>query len=421
MSILNREAPMVKCDEAGRRGIMHMLVLSPCIDRACSLSPPLIDVAGNLRFATRLNFHAKSTGVNRNTHAGRKGGPSDNYLRKDISAEQDGQHLLSRQTQADDGNGAKVFGLPQRPGRLYKYSSQPSFDQNFCHIFPVAELTGIKRERSESDLDDMSSGSDSDSDVNSEDGRSLDGYDIVLHETLPSEHAFLRVRAALALFSYGKIVAWLASSRYDTPPDDRQSPRKYVKLAGQRHRSIRPRFAGYFHYSCPFYKRDPLKYKDCLLRHGLQSVEDVIRHLQRHHMQPAYCPICRQTFQMAMERDQHTRERKCVFRKFTDIEGITKSQVDRILKRDKIRLGEKRRWLRIWHTVFPDAQFHSSPYLDQGVELTVSMVQDQWTAHGMDLVLQFLQGCGLLGREWEDEEMAVRVLHGLIFDDLVRF
>lgn len=176
---------------------------------------------------------------------------------------------------------------------------------------------------------------------------------------------------------------------------------------------------GYFHLKCPYYVRNSAKYKRCLLQDDLQSVEAVIDHLCNHHMEPPCCAMCYRVFDKARDRDEHMSKRTCKVRDKIEIDGIDLYQKEKLSRRDRVYHGEKKRWYRIWRTVFPNTTLPHSPYLDRGVGLEVSMVRDYWAANGRDCVSQYLTRRGLLRHHRQDEERALAALAELALQDML--
>jgi hypothetical protein len=98
------------------------------------------------------------------------------------------------------------------------------------------------------------------------------------------------------------------------------------------------------------------------------------------------------------------------------IEGINFYQESKLKRRDKIHLGEAKRWRRIYATVFPNSDPPHSPYLDRGCGKAVSMARDYWRANGRHYVCQFLER----GEEDESDRAAEDALCGLTQEDMVR-
>ncbi|KAF4981143.1 hypothetical protein FDECE_17741 [Fusarium decemcellulare] len=278
----------------------------------------------------------------------------------------------------------------------------------------------------EAEWPELSSGiSDSDSD---------DGHDAAREYILPRNHQFQAQRPQLRRLTTQRFNRWRTGVKYTPPPDDRLPPRKRLKTSHWHSDSPRVEeeedvsdeelvvvsgpttSKGFFHLACPYCISNPEKHQRCLRIDDLQSIEGLINHLVRHHSKPPYCPICSETFDTIIHRDDHILENKCELRDPIPIEGINLDQRSWLSSRDKYYLGEKRRWRRIWSTVFPGSEPPRSPYLDQGCGLAVSMARDFWDMYGQQCVLEFLESRDLLD---EDDERAHDALCKLALEDLL--
>ncbi|KAJ4327147.1 hypothetical protein N0V84_002409 [Fusarium piperis] len=331
-----------------------------------------------------------------------------------------------------------MYQIPYRPvSALPRESSIPS---------PPANSAGIKRERSgqprtlpqhqrfyssewsssEDELDSSSSSSDSDSDDSSCTQGKHGWRGAVPTYVLPQNHRFQDIRPELAQSILDSLERWMRTTPYVSPPDDRLPPRKRLRTSHWHEGEdsddgfvvVEPP-AGYFHLACPFYVANPAKYQDCLLHHDLQSNEDVIRHIWRNHMKPPYCPICSRTFDSLSGRDSHILERKCELRDLQPIDGINFYQKSKLKRRDRVYLGEAKRWRRIHATVLPNSERSPCPYLDRGCGKAVSMARDYWAAKGRRSVSRFLESRRLIGED-EDEEDAQDALCKLALEDVLR-
>ena len=116
-------------------------------------------------------------------------------------------------------------------------------------------------------------------------------------------------------------------------------------------------------FGCPFYKREPIRHRDCLFRYLYSTKTNYVKqHLRRHHLQPLHCPVCGDQFESPVRRDSHIRTALCSPRQFTS-EGINLSQeeaIERIPRND----APEERWFKIWDIIFPDAPRPQSPYVE---------------------------------------------------------
>ncbi|KAH7248374.1 hypothetical protein B0J15DRAFT_562726 [Fusarium solani] len=255
--------------------------------------------------------------------------------------------------------------------------------------------SSLYRYSSEDGPDNISSTSGSDSDDSSCSDSEHSSPDAAQECVLPHDHRFQSLRSELVKSALYSLDAWMESTRYASPPD------------------------GYFHLACPFYIYNLARYQQCLLQFDLRSIEDVIRHLRRHHMKPPYCPCCSQTFDTLSSRDSHILEKTCELLDPQPIEGINFYQESKLKRRDKIYLGEAKRWRRIYDTAFPKSEPAYFPYLDRGCGKAVSMAQDYWRANGRLFVRQFLEHGKLLGEEEEKDKVVEDALCKSALEDML--
>ncbi|KAI8710897.1 hypothetical protein NCS52_01518400 [Fusarium sp. LHS14.1] len=347
--------------------------------------------------------------------------------------------------QPDTQTASTVCQLPFIPGAcVERESSQPP---------PPTNSAGIKRERygqpethapnqrfrgsrsslygysSVDDPENSFSTSGSDSDDSSCSDSEHASPDAAQEYVLPHDHRFQSLRSELVKSALDSLDAWMESTRYGPPPDDRPPPRKRLrtphwKEGNNNDDSINGFVAasplvGYFHLACPFYVYNPPRYQQCLLQFNLRSIEDIIRHLRRHHMKPPYCARCSRIFDTLFSRDSHILERTCELLDPQPIQGLSFYQESKLRRRDKIYLSDAKRWRNIYAISFPESDPAYSPYLDRGCGKEVSMARDYWRANGRLCVRQFLERGKLLGEEEERDRAAEDALCQLTLEDML--
>ncbi|VUC32930.1 unnamed protein product [Clonostachys rosea] len=279
---------------------------------------------------------------------------------------------------------------------------------------------------SDRDSDSSNSGSGSESDTEDEEAN----YAHLDHNIRLD---YQSVRTDLLQEAVPQIKEHTKRTRYVSPPDDRLPPQHRYKQANAQARgqmfyeqiqdpldpsTILVRKAdGYFHLACPFYISNPTKHRKCLIEHDLQSIEDVIRHVNRFHQEPPYCPRCRETFGRATDRDRHFLSQVCEIRNWVTVEGVNSYQRTKLWKRDKIILGERKRWIRIWQIAFPDAEVPTrSHYLDGEDEVKMSIARDFWACNGSKILSKFLTQNGY-DRPLSDQTLSA--ICGWALDDIL--
>jgi len=122
-------------------------------------------------------------------------------------------------------------------------------------------------------------------------------------------------------------------------------------------------------WACPFYKNDPVKYKECR-DHKLLRNADITQHINRRHLQPIHCPTCGEIFtgdDSDSKKNDHIVQRICEKRPFHHA-GATPAQV--ILLKGKLDANvpkattpDARKWYGRYAILFGDtAPRPPSPY-----------------------------------------------------------
>ncbi|XEV01772.1 hypothetical protein FSHL1_007059 [Fusarium sambucinum] len=171
-----------------------------------------------------------------------------------------------------------------------------------------------------------------------------------------------------------------------------------------------------FHFACPFEALNPGQYRQCLLKHSLLTMGDVISHIMRHHVEPLYCPICSKTFDTLIHRDHHVIKRSC---KLQDLQvpGKINVQQEAALKRAlEMDTSDEDRWNFIFTAIFPDLKLPLSPYLDHGRGLAISVAKDFLMTDGRRCVSGFLLTQDP-GKNVTGDQHAEATLYQLALDD----
>ncbi|KAK1852601.1 hypothetical protein CCHR01_04755 [Colletotrichum chrysophilum] len=158
-----------------------------------------------------------------------------------------------------------------------------------------------------------------------------------------------------------------------------------------------------FEFACPYYKKDPSKYSDCLKRSCLRTIGDVRDHVWQHHRIPFYCPICKRDFSTASGRDQHIVKRVCVIEDFFPFEGVSDDQRRRLFKRRR-GVGARQQWYHIWKILLPKVQPPKSSMLRSDKGQDIAAFREFWSFHGEALVAKSVQTANLEAWDRRSEE-----------------
>ena len=144
-------------------------------------------------------------------------------------------------------------------------------------------------------------------------------------------------------------------------------------------------------FACPFYKRDPVLYRDCG-RFELRRVKDVRQHLKRKHT-PIFCRRCYEVFDTEESLQAHRRSvDPCKLRPGLPPSTISDQQWDRISQQHQSR-GKplKEQWTDIWDILFPGQPQPPSIYIDSYLEEVVAQLRTFWTLKRADISAHAIQ------------------------------
>ncbi|KAI0158594.1 hypothetical protein BJ166DRAFT_307453 [Pestalotiopsis sp. NC0098] len=120
--------------------------------------------------------------------------------------------------------------------------------------------------------------------------------------------------------------------------------------------------------ACPFFKRDPTKYKDrqACTGPGYTSISRLKEHIYRAHRQPDNkCNRCCEIFSGSDQLEEHQRaDVPCKVSQDKSTDGITESQYFKLRKKPIGKADDPERWKEVYLTIFPKATVVPSPYYE---------------------------------------------------------
>ncbi|OTA61251.1 hypothetical protein K449DRAFT_395933 [Hypoxylon sp. EC38] len=161
--------------------------------------------------------------------------------------------------------------------------------------------------------------------------------------------------------------------------EDHQSATNIHPIDSQAHHGKRL-------FACPWYKKDPWKYRDCG-KYELRRIKDVKQHANRKHMKPdIYCPVCFQLFKKASERDEHIQKKSCDSKPNPEFDGLTEQQRKELNQKANRGKNEAEQWYYMWDTIFPNAVRPPSPYLGDDRGELLSVLRNFWEKRGAKII-----------------------------------
>lgn len=141
-------------------------------------------------------------------------------------------------------------------------------------------------------------------------------------------------------------------------------------------------------FSCPFLKKDPVKYGGECCMHFLRRISDVKQHLKRRHQIPIYCPFCMRNFDKEADCHIHIRQRNCEILPGGMVpDGITESQKRQLAKKAPPNESLEDQWYGIFDLLFPRHEPRPlSPYIETGFMQKVEVYQSFISSHGPRII-----------------------------------
>jgi hypothetical protein len=171
--------------------------------------------------------------------------------------------------------------------------------------------------------------------------------------------------------------------------------------------------------SCPFYKKDKVRYFDCLKKADLMTVSDVVHHLWISHKQPPYCPVCYSTFKDMSERNEHIVSRGCTTSDSIMIEGVSAEQMQQIGVLIATSISTVHQWHAIWRCIFPQESPPFSIYNSNELEQLTSALREFWRENGHEIIGMFMNEKHLLDWNSVTEEQDLNTMYLMVLDDLI--
>ncbi|KAH0443613.1 het and ankyrin domain protein [Colletotrichum camelliae] len=189
--------------------------------------------------------------------------------------------------------------------------------------------------------------------------------------------------------------------------------RRSRERSRQSSNSRRRRTLGLPEFACLFFAKDPVRHASCVMNHELRSMEDVREHLWLRHRLPSYCPICKNGFQSASDRDEHIIQQNCDPSDFFPFEGVSEDQ-RRLLSSTERTMSDAYQWYRAWDILFEGLNLERpcSPFLRTGLGLNISNFRTFWHRHGRSILEEALadRHDGIPPQEIGMEKLSTEVL-----------
>lgn len=148
--------------------------------------------------------------------------------------------------------------------------------------------------------------------------------------------------------------------------------------------------------ACPFYKRDPARYRNCR-RILLTKISYVKQHILRAHRMPPHCQRCNSSFHTDDQLHQHIRSMTCERRPYAPPAGVTEDQIFQLRSRVNQKNSLEDQWHEVFDIIFPGAPRPTSVYLDPELSQDLDEFVNFLTAHGPKIILERINLAAFVG------------------------
>jgi hypothetical protein len=262
-----------------------------------------------------------------------------------------------------------------------------------------------------------------------------------VEDILQSGHPFLSHRIFLADASYSRFRSWLRKTAKSRRPCSRPAvasssansrPNKRLRhhystsegLERENYTQTWTTAGGSFKersdvlLGCPLYVYDNSRYWRCL-RNRITNISGLVHHLQICHMQPLYCPLCGETFQKTVLRDEHVAIRQCERQTQRGFDGLRNEQVALLIEVTERHASLIEKWYQIWDIIYPGGIHPESVHLVEGTVAKLAKLHAFWGSQGREIIGSHLSEHGLLSWELPNEERDLEALSSIIYLDLL--
>ncbi|VUC24024.1 unnamed protein product [Clonostachys rosea] len=149
-------------------------------------------------------------------------------------------------------------------------------------------------------------------------------------------------------------------------------------------------------FACPFYRKDPFQYVDCV-NYRLTRLSDVKQHLQRRHLDDLSmrCPICTEVFTSSSEREKHVKSSTCCINS-TSLEPLSpnfeQSSQPMLKTRSSRGMTPSEMYFDLWDGLFGKDTRPLNPYLGPVFLETTATLRGLWETERSSILRSIISG-----------------------------
>lgn len=138
-------------------------------------------------------------------------------------------------------------------------------------------------------------------------------------------------------------------------------------------------------FACPFYRRHPERYFDCISL-KMPRISDVKQHIKRRHMANYSCPRCSKGFSALKPFQEHVLQQDCSMDLSENIDGVSPATRDALKVRFGRGLSPRDQWDKIYKIVFGDIDHDQNPFHEGVFKEITGIIRGIWTEEGQHII-----------------------------------
>ncbi|CVK87825.1 uncharacterized protein FMAN_05334 [Fusarium mangiferae] len=138
-------------------------------------------------------------------------------------------------------------------------------------------------------------------------------------------------------------------------------------------------------FACPFYRRHPERYFDCISL-KMPRISDVKQHLKRRHMANYFCPKCLKGFSALKPFQEHVVQQDCSMDLSENTDDVSPTTHNAIKVRFERGLSPRGQWDKIWKILFGDIDNGQNPYHEGVFKEITGIIRGIWAEEGQHII-----------------------------------
>jgi hypothetical protein len=138
-------------------------------------------------------------------------------------------------------------------------------------------------------------------------------------------------------------------------------------------------------FACPFYRKDPERFLDCIDLKMLR-ISDVKQHLKRRHTPKYSCTRCHEGFSSSKAYEEHILSQSCPITDCNNNDSVSPVAQQALKDRVDRSSSSDRQWHEIYRILFGKLELSLNPYQDNVFKEIMGIIRGIWKNEGQNIV-----------------------------------